>query len=61
MDIREEDVTRYQNIVRSRLGKEIDRARARDELTKLCRLMAVITRPIPKERAKDLNTEPERK
>ncbi len=54
MDIRETDVIKYQDIVKSQSGKEIDRAKARDELTKLCRLMAVIMRPIPKEREKDV-------
>lgn len=48
MDIREEDVAKYQDLVKSHLGKEIDRAKAREELTKLVRMMAVITRPIPK-------------
>lgn len=55
MDIREEDVTKYQDIVKSRLGKELDRAKARDELTKLCRLMAVITKPIPEKDFKEIN------
>ena len=50
MDIKEVDVTQYQSLVKLHYGKEIDRAKARDELTKLCRLMAVICRPIPEEK-----------
>lgn len=54
MDIREEDVTKYQDLVKFHYGKKIDRTKACDELTKLCRLMAVITRPIPKEGKKNV-------
>lgn len=50
MDIRDEDITKYQSIIKSRLGKEIDRAKALEELTKLCMFMAVITRPVPQEK-----------
>ncbi len=55
MDIRDEDITKYQSIIKSRLGKEVDRAKALEELTKLCMFMAVITRPIPEKDFKELN------
>ena len=47
MEIKEGDVTKYQDLVRLHKGKDLDRAKSREELTKLVRLMAVITKPIP--------------
>lgn len=54
MELTKKDVKEFQDLYKSKFGKEIDAQTARHKLTMLVRQMAVIHQPIKKEQLEEL-------
>ncbi len=52
MNITQADIKKYQKVYKEKYGKDLDNAMAREQLSKLVRMMEIVYQPITKEQAK---------
>ncbi|OGL35884.1 hypothetical protein A3F38_01190 [Candidatus Saccharibacteria bacterium RIFCSPHIGHO2_12_FULL_48_21] len=56
-DISERDISDYKKLYRAKFGKDLDNQVAREQLSKLVRMMEIVYQPITKKQMKELAEE----